>query len=270
MSHYTVAVITDDPENINEILEPFDENKEVDFYIKYTKEQLIEKGKKEIQTYKNTYYKEFLDNPEKYENEYGKNTGHINYIKNEFPKHLTWTDEEILEDQIKSYKDDNGNLYPRNNETKEEYVDENFRLWSAKNPKSKWDWREIGGRWNGELITKDGNKNEALLDNVLFDKMNEREKSAKEESWKNINEFYKKEFIEKRFGTKEEFVDEPWSTYAVITPDGEWHEAGEVGWFGISGATPEQEKEFNKNWHKNFIEPYLNSNYYIIIVDCHI
>jgi hypothetical protein len=247
MSHYCVAVITDNPDNIDKIMEPFDENKEVDFYIKYTKEQLIEKGKKEIQVYKNSYYKEFLDNPKEYEKEHGKNTGHINYIKNEFPKRLVWTDEEILENQVKFYKDDNGNLYSRNNETKEEYVDKNFNLWSANNPESKWDWWEIGGRWNGELITKTGNKNEALLDDVLFDKMNERQ-----------------------IGTKEEFAEKSWSTYAVITPDGEWHEAGEMGWFGISYATPQQEKEFNKNWYKNFIEPYLNSDYYIIIVDCHI
>ena len=48
MSHFTVGVITKNgtEEEVIKALEPFDENVEVDRYIEYTKEQLIEKGKK--------------------------------------------------------------------------------------------------------------------------------------------------------------------------------------------------------------------------------
>ena len=61
MSHFTVMVIGENPE---EQLQPFDENLEVPQYIKYTKEQIIEKIKKELEDYKNGTYAKYLANPE--------------------------------------------------------------------------------------------------------------------------------------------------------------------------------------------------------------
>lgn len=45
MSHYTVAVITDKLEKLEEMLAPYDENLEVAPYIDETKEELIKKGR---------------------------------------------------------------------------------------------------------------------------------------------------------------------------------------------------------------------------------
>ena len=58
MSHYSVAVVTKNglESEIDELLSPFDENIEVDKYLLYTKEEIIEKAKKEIEKYKNTIY----------------------------------------------------------------------------------------------------------------------------------------------------------------------------------------------------------------------
>lgn len=63
MSHFAVAVVTKDKDRIEEILEPYSEELEVPRYIKYTKEQLIEKVKKEIEDYKNSTYAKFLKDP---------------------------------------------------------------------------------------------------------------------------------------------------------------------------------------------------------------
>lgn len=60
------------------------------------------------------------------------------------------------------------------------------------------------------------------------------------------------------------------STYAVITPDGEWHAKGEMGWFGLGTETPESKKEFLDNFKKKFIEPAIKNGWYLTIVDCHI
>lgn len=61
----------------------------------------------------------------------------------------------------------------------------------------------------------------------------------------------------------------PFYTYAVLTPDGEWNEPGLMGWWGISSATPEEENEFNKNYENNFIKT-ANPEWRLTIVDCHI
>lgn len=91
---------------------------------------------------------------------------------------------------------------------------------STYNPKSKWDYYQIGGGWSGEC-----NSNKENIFKVK-DVMGE--------------------------------------TFAVVTPDGEWHERGRMGWWCI--VTNE-----NENWNdsfKKFVEQY-NENY-AVVVDCHI
>ena len=56
--------------------------------------------------------------------------------------------------------------------------------------------------------------------------------------------------------------------YAILTPDGVWHEPGQMGWWGISLA----EKDTLHAWPDVFWE-IINSfpkTYYITVVDCHI
>jgi len=123
MSHFTVMVIGAEPENQ---LAPFDENMDTPRYVRYTKEQLTEKAKKSIEDYKNGLYARYLSDPGKYKEECKDNHPHINYLENEFPKKLTWTDEEIYQDEINGYEPDE--------------VGENGEVYSTYNPKSKWDW----------------------------------------------------------------------------------------------------------------------------------
>ncbi|WP_231115051.1 hypothetical protein [Neomoorella thermoacetica] len=56
------------------------------------------------------------------------------------------------------------------------------------------------------------------------------------------------------------------TTFAVITPDGTWHEKGNMGWWGI--VTNEKDN-WEENYFKNFIEP-ADPETIITIVDCHI
>ena len=58
-------------------------------------------------------------------------------------------------------------------------------------------------------------------------------------------------------------------TYAVLTPDGVWHEKGEMGWFGISSETADE----SFNWDMHFKEMFIDTadpEWILTIVDCHI
>lgn len=143
MSHFTVLVFTkENGKDVDELLAPYDENMTVDPYIKYTKAEAIAKMREDIEYYKNERYAEYLADPKKYEEEYGHNQTHINYIKNEFPKRLKWTDEECYE-QMRSYYED-------------EDIDEEGNIYSTYNPNSKWDWYVVGGRWEDGLTNIEG------------------------------------------------------------------------------------------------------------------
>lgn len=135
--------------------------------------------------------------------EYGK--------KNYTPGH---TDEELWKMVADGYEtDDQGNIY------------------SNYNPASKWDWYQVGGRWNNELPTIHGPANEARIADI--------DKS--------------KDF----------------TSYAVITPNGIWYAPGDMGWFGYSSETEDEAKKWHDEWQKRWIDN-QDPELIMTIVDCHI
>ena len=138
MSHFCVYVFHDENTTVDELLAPYDENIEFAPYVLYTKEQAIAKVRSEIEAFRNGIYKEYLEDPVKYKENWGHNKNHIDYLENEFPKKLNWTDEECYEDIAKWRRE-------------EGMVAEDGSILSTYNPKSKWDWYEIGGRWRGGI-----------------------------------------------------------------------------------------------------------------------
>lgn len=176
MSHFTVLVIGDDPEGQ---LEPYSEHIVLEPYVKFTKEQLIENEKWWIQKYKETTYQKYLSNP----SEYAKNCSHqehLNYLEKIFPDILTLTDEELYEQGVRYYEQD--------------MIGKEGEVYSTYNPKSKWDWYVLGGRWKGYFTLPDGSKSDQAL---------------------------KKDIV---------FPIEP--TFAVLH-NGEWHERGKMGWWAM-------------------------------------
>lgn len=82
--------------------------------------------------------------------------------------------------------------------------------------------------------------------------------------------FHRPEYYLQTYKTKENYAKarSEFSTYAVVK-DGEWLEPGEMGWFGVSFATPEQEEKWNKEYYKLVFEDAEDDDY-LTIVDCHI
>lgn len=81
---------------------------------------------------------------------------------------------------------------------------------------------------------------------------------------------YRKEYLTRRYKNKETYarLTSTFNTFAVLTDDG-WFEKGEMGWFGASSETDEEEIAWQENYFKNFIEN-ADGESYITIVDCHI
>lgn len=216
MSHFAVYVFTkENGRSVDELLAPYNENIVYAPYVEYTKQQAIEKVRKDIEDYKNGLYAEYLADPAAYK-EKCSNAKHIDYLENEFPKKLNWTDDECYEYQKEWFEDD--------------MIDEDGNLLSTYNPNSKWDWYEIGGRWNGELINKEGKNT-----NIDY---------ANQINW-----------------------DETCIPFAFVEPNGVWHEKGEMGWWAM--VSNEKEQDSWKEEFENFVKD-LDDEVEVTIVDCHI
>lgn len=119
-------------------------------------------------------------------------------------------------------------------------IDKDENILSTYNPDSKWDWYEVGGRWSGFLVLKERNSDGSI---------------------KETNEAYVHEI------DWEYMKENRYSPFCFIDEDGDWHEKGEMGWFGM--AFNEQSDE---SWEAEY-EDYLKEvdPYCIVtVVDFHI
>lgn len=154
------------------------------------------------------------------------------------------------------------------------------------NPKAKWDWYTIGGRWNNYLTDKSGLRTNSTKIKDLDFKPDLDLYNRSIRKWELLVEGaepiteddkeivswnrYKPEYYTSRFNNKEHFAmstAEP-LTYAILTPDGEWHAPGDMGWFGMSDESNEAAKEWDADYYEFIMSQ--NSEHYITIVDCHI
>ena len=159
MSHFVGLLFSDN----YELLDKYDENIEVEPYIKYTKEEAVEKAKKDQQELYDLLLSQQI---------------HLKEERN-------ITNEEDWE-QVKKwgYK-----------------IDDFNNIISTYNPNSKWDWYSVGGRWSGYLPLKDGTfVDTAFVSEVDWDKYKETEISP----------------------------------FCFITPEGDWFESANMGWWCIT------------------------------------
>jgi hypothetical protein len=112
------------------------------------------------------------------------------------------------------------------------------------NPDSKWDWYVVGGRWDG-IISKNGEQMPSDDGGFNFgDKHHDIENNT---------------CMVRHLPAKS-------LPFAIVTPDGEWHEKGSMGWWGIT----KDEKE-DKKWEKEVAEILKEyKNDYMVGMDCHI
>jgi hypothetical protein len=111
---------------------------------------------------------------------------------------------------------------------------------STYNPHGKWDWWVIGGRWDGWITD-----NEQSGDN-------------------GYNLSPKHQTLANNMARTEQAIARKVIPHAIITPQGEWHERGKMGWWGILITEDE-------DWHAQARE--ILARYpgdHLVIVDAHI
>ena len=264
MSHYAVLVIHKENQDIEGLLAPYDENLEVEPYLKYEYDEAIKKAKEEY-GYKHRSNKELL----------------------------------------KIFANDCG------------LIDINGDLYSTYNPNSKWDWYQIGGRFDGELMLTDEGRLNAV-DEIKrkyctdIDIKNLREdfhymryvnvaplkyiqwfipsspiEKEKLRRWWEINVekdelkdgekkdeyfFWNPDWYKRRYRDADTYIKtkEMITFFAVITPDGKWYAPSNMGWWACTDGEPEDELKWDLEFYDRFIKPNLDSDLICTVVDCHI
>lgn len=144
--HYSLLVVGD---NIEERLEPFDENLDVERHVMYTKEELIKQRKDRLEWQRREGpYSQYLKDPQAYISKPGLSQEHIRAMQNMHLEYLK-TDEELYQDAISD--EDAENIDPVTG-----------GILTTCNENAKWDWYEIGGRWAGLIVLKDDRTPESL------------------------------------------------------------------------------------------------------------
>ena len=182
----------------------------------------------------------------------------------------------------------------------EDKMDEEGNILSTYNPESKWDWYSVGGRWGGELKIKKSKVkeygsdtvDEALKGDIDWAAMNsiepeQRERAKRfwkyyvmEEPYPGTEEekrdelgfiMYKPEYYLKRYKTIEGYLKSisTWYLRAVLDDDGEWHEVGQMGWFGCSSESEDEDAKWEDEFYDRFIKP-LPEDAMLTVIDCHI
>ena len=293
MSHFTVAVITESLDKVEDLLAPYQENNMGDCPKEYLEFHDVE------EEYRKIYENESLERIQledgrivsPYDKVFRKVTPSGSVIGYEVPDHLKRV--QIRHTEVYPSFDDfmveYGGYTSRDEETGK------YGYWE--NPNAKWDWYSIGGRWSGSLLLKSGKRADAArIKDIFFIEQTEHKGMTVEiegyqvpaalapdiqimaaeatEAWEEMmagRSLYRPEFILERYGDKQSYIREvlSFSTYAVITPDGKWHAKGDMGWFGMGSETSEEARNFNTSYFDTFIKT-ADPDHYLVVVDCHI
>ena len=182
-----------------------------------------------------------------------------------------------------------------------EYCEELDEAGYMANPNARWDWWSIGGRWPGLLklksgcrgeygpnvstdLQKDGRCDIAQIKDVDFspdpqmyaqavrfwEVHVEGSPLAENETAKMFHSLFAPQYIIDQYHDKEAYARQVagFDVWALVTPDGEWREKGQMGWFAVSDATHDSRVAFARTLQEALES--ADPNLYITIVDCHI
>lgn len=253
MSHYAVLVIHKENQDIEELLAPYDENLEVEPYLKYTVDEATAYIKEHCVPY-NDYLKEYADRhlidwfaeserllikQDGLYSTYNPNSKWDWYqIGGRFSSSLPLTDEALK----KEYTDYIN--YPFTDIAPINYVNWKYKHLTEEEKNKIRRWWEIN-IYDAPL--KEGEEKDKYL-------------------------FYNPKYYERRYRDAETDikVQEIIKFFAVITPDGKWYAPSNMGWWACTDGEPEDELKWDLEFYDRFIEPNINSDLICTVVDCHI
>lgn len=211
MSHFVLTVclpghLTRDAVEpaLDSALARFDENRDVPRYLEYTRQELIAKGRGDIEQFRDTLYATYLADTPAYEARNEHNSAHLRYLAGTdgdggFPARLSWSDEQVYAYETRHYAAEN--------------IGPGGEVYSTWNPEGKWDWWVIGGRWSGYWVVRVEAWAEVLGAEMHTD------------NWNGV-EPVRTDMARLKVIAPESL--EP--GFALLDLDGVWHERGEMGW----------------------------------------
>jgi len=277
MSHFTVLVIGKELDELLDVMAPYDENLEVPEYVAMTLEQAREERLKQI-----ARYEKYLEFPDEYD---------IERVERRIKELKNTDDKDYFTSQTKFYEEH----------------DEEGNPVTTTNPNGYWDWWSVGGRWAGYFRLKDGKTGEkgdpgifvdekavadptrcdsALFGDIDWEAIRIAHLEELKDWWKRVAEEveekalcgkeaenYRNMRFDGDYKTEEEYVDankDKWNVfYAAVTPDGEWHWAGKMGWFGQSNTTPDESDKWDREFWGRFLKD-MDPDTRLTVLDCHI
>lgn len=173
------------------------------------------------------------------------------------------------------------------------------------NPKPKWDWHQLGGRWTGffklkpqksgvlgkpglmtEIPTEYGVADQAYKRDIDFERMAQEKFEESCETYDKFNEDYTngtlkpfegyREYGVENTGDCENYIPETREQYLkrhahvgtfAILKDGEWYEKGKMGWWACVSNEKDPD-EWNSQFDKLINE--LPEDTLLSVYDCHI
>jgi hypothetical protein len=174
------------------------------------------------------------------------------------------------------------------------------------NPKAKWDWYQLGGRWTGFFKLKPratgvlgnpslvsskraeiGTSDQARKKDIDFEKMAQEQFEEAAETYDKFEEEYKKGGMTSSTGyfdynvhnlgkDADHYVPESRELYLkrhaavgtfAVLKDGEWYEKGNMGWWGFV-SDEKNPDEWNDQFNKLITE--LPEDTLLSVYDCHI
>lgn len=170
---------------------------------------------------------------------------------------------------------------------------------STYNPKSRWDWWSLGGRWTGFYLAKNDMQGRAWVGSPGL--MTEHARSGQydcisrgdvntermmlvhlddyRQQWHKLQDPTNKEPVfygglARPDETLEEYVErrlteyrKPWYTFAILA-EGVWKEPGRMGWWGVDSSTSDTKGDFHR-----FFDVFwdgMPEQTYVACVDVHI
>ncbi len=154
------------------------------------------------------------------------------------------------------------------------------------NPNRKWDWWVIGGRWTGTFINDDPTKNPKNYERCFICEGSGSRLDMTGVDWSRkgnemfpcigsgCNACYGSGMVLKHPPNFERSGDicpvaelkEDFTPFAFLTPEGEWIEKGQMGWFAC--VSNEKDKDEWKDSCRKILDKYKDC--IAVAVDCHI
>jgi hypothetical protein len=257
MSHSTVLVLLQNPngedvkELVAEALAPFDENKDVPMYQKdcycigsVAREEADEKAGKKFGT--------IVDLRKSFKNKKDKSdAAWQEHIK----PYVEYRDSLIASHPDKDKPDPECGFYTKDYHPDGHKIGERFgdgsgcggtgKYLTTYNPQSKWDWYVIGGRWQGDLdpdydrVKDDRNYSVCRYCKGTGDRPDLTPPEWKKECGGCNSCHGTGKSMNWTLAPHDEGNIKPvcdilvYVPFAILTPDGRWHERGKMGWWGL-------------------------------------